>query len=836
MDSEYTDPKNPINGKRLTVREIIGVYCQAMDVKEAKEKDLPDRGEEGFKKNLRDANGNEVSYEDVIRMVHDAVAGTTLTNQLWDAINEATKFALHYQLAAGMIDQETFDKYDRDYYVPERGWRERDLDGREEKYNESQGMTNGSPYNAALQKAGGRDSLASDPFAYIQSIAETSILSAEKNKVKQKFLQFVFDNEAIGRKTGAWNIRKVWLVEVAKDKVEVSFEKPADESKIIKGYATESQIKLASEVRQRTRAERLQHQVIVMRDGVQYIVELESEELANTLNGKYEGMNDLWEGWGNVQRTMVNYMSAINTQYNPVFPVFNFIRDFQLALISNIGEQDAKFTAKFMKNIGKVQGSIWKYVANEKLMGREAFKATAMGKYLEEYFEQGAQTGFSFLRDIEALNKDIDKELTKGEFRKGAKKTKDVVLGTLSMMTEASELTVRLAQYVTARESGYSAEEAAQMAKEISVNFDRKGTESRALSKLYSFFNASIQGTNKIWRMFKHSKKAKATLLGASALYMALGILNTLMNPDDPEEDIWASDYTRKTNFLFGNVRIPVAHFFRIFYGAGVEIVLAAQGRKTVKQAIFDTANFTADELVPSSLFQIHNLWEYNEVMNEVEFNPAQYVQGAAPSWISPLTDVAMNRNYMGGKINKEPYTTSEEGKYKAGKYAMKNTDERWIDIADLLSGGDSSAAREYGEGKGVSGSTLQHIFEGYIGQAGKFVLDAGALPIKAAKGKEITTRDIPYVNRLIKPYKQESAYNQEYWTLKKDLQHYEFLLDKKKKEDREAYWEERGSEQYAAYMRLKRLVNRKPKEGDTHTPEDVRKLMEANKEWRRLK
>jgi hypothetical protein len=697
-------------------------------------------------------------------------------------------------------------------------------------------MTNGSPYNAALQKAKGRDSLASDPFAYIQSIAETSILSAEKNKVKQKFLQFVFDNEAIGRKTGAWNIRKVWLVEGDNGVPEVSFEKPADESKIVKGYATESQIKLASEVRQRTRAERLQHQVIVMKDGVQYIVELESEELANTLNGKYEGMNDLWEGWGNVQRSMVNYMSAINTQYNPVFPVFNFIRDFQLAMISNIGEQDAKFTANFMKNIGKVQGAIWKYVANEKYRGREAFLATAMGKYLEEYFEQGAQTGFSFLRDIEALNVEIDKALTKGKFKRGAKKTKDIVLGTLSMMTEVSELTVRLAQYVTARESGYSAEEAAQMAKEISVNFDRKGTESRALSKLYSFFNASIQGTNKIWRMFKHSKKAKATLLGASALYMALGILNTLLNPDDPEEDIWASDYTRKTNFLFGKYRIPVAHFFRIFYGAGVEIVLAAQGRKTRDKAIFDTVTFTLDELVPSSLFQVHNLAEFDEKMNEWEFNPAQYVQGAAPSWISPLTDVAMNRNFMGGKINKEPYTTTEEGKYKRGKYAMKNTDEVWIAIADLLSGGDSRAVRDYEEREGVSGSTLQHIFEGYVGQAGKFILDAGALPIKAAKGEEITTKDIPYVNRLIVPYKQESAYNQEYWTLKKDLEHYEFLLKEMKKDDKNAYYKEKKTDQYKTYKRLEKLVDKKPKEGDTHTPEDVRKLMEANKEWRILK
>ena len=198
-------------------------------------------------------------------------------------------------------------------------------------------------------------------------------------------------------------------------------------------------------------------------------------------------------------------------------------------------------------------------------MGREAFLATTMGKYLEEYFEQGAQTGFSFLRDIEALNVEIDKALTAGKFKRGAKKTKDVVLGTLSMMTEASELTVRLAQYVTARESGYSAEEAAQMAKEISVNFDRKGTESRALSKLYSFFNASIQGTNKIWRMVK-SKRARRTLLGASALYMAFGILNTLLKPDDPEEDVWASDYTRKTNFLIGKYfsELCNAHIFQV--------------------------------------------------------------------------------------------------------------------------------------------------------------------------------------------------------------------------------------------------------------------------------
>ncbi len=839
MDTDYTDPNESVNGKRLTVRELIGVYCQAMDVKEAKGKDLPDRGEAGFLRNLADANGNPVTYEDIIRMVHDAVLGTNLTKNLWLAINEATKFSLKYQLAAGMINEETYNKFiDREYYVPERGWRERDLSGKEDNYQQSQGSAmNGSPYNAALKKAKGRDSLAADPFAYILSIAETTIMSAEKNRVKQKFLQFVLDNEDIGLKNKAWNVRRIWLVQDENGNAEVSYTKPSDESKIVKGYASESQIKLHSEVSNVTRDERLQHQVIVMKDGVQYVIELENEEVANALNGQYKEAREISHTASEWMRKGVNWMSAINTQLNPVFPIANFLRDFQLALISNLGEQDAKFTANFIKNLGRVSSAVWKHAVNSQIMQREVFENSEMGKYLEEFFREGAQTGYSFLGDIKSLQKEIDKELNKNKFREGTRKAWGGFKGSLSTMSEFSELLVRVAQYVTARESGKSATEAAQMAKEISVNFNRKGLMTSGISRFYSFFNASVQGTNKIFKLLGKSKRARRTVEIACATYFVLGVLNTLLNPDDPEEEIWHSDYTRKTNFLFGQIKIPVANFFRIFYGAGVDLVLLGQKRKTAKQAMFDTAIFTANDIVPASIFQLHNLAEYNDVLNEVEFNPANWVQGSAPSWASPWVDLALNRNFMGGTINDEP-PMGEKGMYKRGKYAKKDTKQIYKDIADMVSGGDSAAIREVGDKGGVSGSSIEHVVEGYIGGSGDFILGLVDLIVRAANQEKIDAGKVPFVNKFYKPYDSNTAYRKEYWQLYRKLNHYDKLLKDWKKNDPEKYWSEYGSDRWVAYQDLKVLVAERPSDDKNteYASEDIKKLMEANELWREIR
>lgn len=834
VDTYFTDKKNAKNGTRLTARELVGIYAQAKDCQEAIEQELPDRGKDGFLRNLQDVNGNPVSHTEVIRLVEGALEQEQIDN-LWQSINAATQFSLDYQLRNGMIDQATYDQFHRNYYVPERGWRERDLDGREDGYTEGRGtQLNGNPYNAALKKARGRDSIASDPFSYIQSIAETTILSTERNNVKQKFLQMLLDNEEIGMKSGAWKIRRAYVVRVTDSNGEahevVTYERPKDESTIVTSVVPETMIA------QRTRDERLQHRVAVMRNGQQYIIELQDEALANALNSNFKEAQWLSNSFANVMRKGVRYMSAINTQYDPAFAIWNLARDLQIGVINNIAKESPAFNARFVKNIAAVQPVIMQYVWKDHMRGEESFGSNPeLSRYLQEYFESGAQTGFSYMRDIQTLSEEFDKMLEgEGAAKRFAKGTAEF----LSVATELSELTVRFAEFATARQMGFTTEEAAAKAKEVSVNFDRKGLWGGTFSSLYSFANATIQGSWNILRGLK-SKRARRAYLITAAVYAALGVINTLLNPDDPDDDVFFSDYDRQTNFLIGKIKLPVTHFFRMFFAMGVNVTLWLQGKKTGTELIYDSATFVLDEVVPSSFAQLHNAWDYNPYTNEVEFTPEKYAQAAMPSVISPITDVALNRDFKGATIHREPFMLSDGKTYKRVAMEKRNTPEIYHDIAHglhRLSGGNPDVKTQGGSTDGridINANDLQHIVEGYLGGSGSFTGDIISTAINAVQG-ELDPTTIPVVNRAFRPYQQERAYAQQYYLLKNRVEHYEKLLKDQAKNDREAYRDETRSELYRTYNQAQGYLNNLPEPTDNgkQYKEQVKELMKLNVQW----
>ena len=118
-----------------------------------------------------------------------------------------------------LLSKETYDKFTkRQYYVPQREWSERERDERPLDYVKRGG--GGNPFNAALRKAKGRRSLASDPLPFTQSIAHSSILSAEKNRTKQAMLKTVKANIAIGRKSGAFDLNNHGLL-IAKQQMQM---------------------------------------------------------------------------------------------------------------------------------------------------------------------------------------------------------------------------------------------------------------------------------------------------------------------------------------------------------------------------------------------------------------------------------------------------------------------------------------------------------------------------------------------------------------------------------------------------------------------------------------
>ena len=93
------------------------------------------------------------------------------------------------------------------------------------------------------------------------------------------------------------------------------------------------------------------------------------------------------------------YMSGILTQYNPVFALWNFARDYQTAVISHAVDFGIEYEARFFKNTIISQKAINDYVWKGKFANSET------GKNLELFFETGAATGWSYLFRIEQLKK-----------------------------------------------------------------------------------------------------------------------------------------------------------------------------------------------------------------------------------------------------------------------------------------------------------------------------------------------------------------------------------------------------------------------------------------------
>ena len=129
-----------------------------------------------------------------------------------------------------------------------------------------------------------------------------------------------------------------------------------------------------------------------------------------------------------------------------------------------------------------------------------------MKRYYEEFKEDGAKTGWAYAKNLSEIAADLESstgDKTKLQNILGVgKNAVDFVEG----MNEAFEDSVRLASYVAARRNGVSREKAAQLAKNITVNFNKHGEWGQALNGVYLFFNASVQGTSRMFRSLANAK------------------------------------------------------------------------------------------------------------------------------------------------------------------------------------------------------------------------------------------------------------------------------------------------------------------------------------------
>lgn len=565
------------------------------------------------------------------------------TTDLWKKVNAASKAILSKSYECGMMSKATFDKISDmyDFYIPLRGFDEKTSSEAYAYLTHKQ-----SAFNAPIKKAEGRRSKADDPFANLQSMAEGAIMQGNRNKlVKQRFLNF-----ALNHSSDLVSVSDIWVeYDTVADEWKPVFPDNIDSTdtpEVVERKMLDFETKMESLAQQYPdrykhgkdtvnipyriveSQDMRQHQIVVKRGGRDYVITINGNpRAAQALNGQTNPDNDMSGAIGAILRAGENInrqLSAFYTTRNPDFIVSNFMRDMLYTNTMTWIRESPNYALRFHRNYMYANP-----VRIKQLLAKHRKGTLDMSNKTEAMFHQfmmnGGETGYANIRDIEQHKNDIRRELKKSNGKIPVKKAWDLLGERFDEYNRAVENCARFAAFMTSREMGRSIDRAIYDAKEISVNFNKKGSgakfydstgqtkagnASALVSGLgrsgYVFWNAAIQGTANFGRQMKrHPAKA---FTGIAAMFLLGAIVAYLGGDDDDDDDKNAyynlPEYVRRSNILFraGNswVSIPLPVEYRAVYGMGELMISVLNGKEHLTgEEIAEAITGQATQILP---------------------------------------------------------------------------------------------------------------------------------------------------------------------------------------------------------------------------------------------
>lgn len=539
---------------------------------------------------------------------------------------------------------------------------------------------------------------------------------------------------------------------------------------------------------------------------------------AQALNGLLEHKAG---GVGRVFATISRFMAQTCTSYNPEFVMRNMIRDFELASSNLLAKEGLKYTKVFEKyyaKVGLIEGirnSKIKDLADTGGFGLYAKyrngtldTSNKIQGYFKEFMDNGGETGWVQVKNMKDLSKEYRRNI-KTERSKVAKVGKgfyNLIFKNLENVNEIAENMARFATYCASRDSGRSVVRSAYDAKEVSTNFNRHGSASaiksfkngemsgmqNARKQIYRFtssyfrntsmfFNAGIQSTNLLIKNFKHNPIGTAGYIAAGPMITAglMALLNNVMIASEDEKDRKGvkdpygelPDYIRRNNLCvyIGEgefVTIPLAIEERAFYGLGDFVAGMTFADNISSQKMANLAeNKKVDKWLNPAMDAVGCLSQLVPVMDYLGHasfgkEPVQEtVKGFAPSAISPIVEWLYNSDWKGSPIQRDDKFDEEQPSWML---AYKGTPDFLVDINKKVNAATNTVAPGNENMKGsdfwdavTNPSALQHFYSGYMGGAATFAERAVGL---VKKGKDVETKDIPFVRSLLYTPNEQSS------------------------------------------------------------------------------
>lgn len=707
-----------------------------------------------------DAEAEAKAMVDEYENAHDTTA-------LWSKVNAVSKAILSKSYECGMMSKETYDSV-RDmyeFYIPLRGFDEKTSAETYAYLTHKQSI-----FNAPIKKAEGRRSKADDPFANLQSMAESAIMQGNRNKlVKQKFLNF-----ALNHPSDLVSVSDLWLqydavsdewkpifpdnidINDSPEEVERKMNEFEDKMKQLAESTPDNYKhgKDAANIPYRVIENRdlRQHQVVVKRNGRDYVITINGNpRAAQALNGQTNPDNDISGSIGqlvhligDVNRTL----SSLYTTLQPDFIASNFLRDMLYSNSMVWVKESPKYAIQYNMNFAKLP-----IVRMVMLLDKYRRGTLDMNDEIEKMFYQfmmnGGETGFSRMADIDEHKKEIKKMLKAANEKIPAHVVRECMATWIGEVGRGIEMRARFAAFVTSRNAGRTIDRSIWDAKEISVNFNKKGAGDKFLGAEgqtmlgnvaagvsgagragYIFWNAALQGTfgNFLKYTMRHPGKMGTVVASWYGLAMLVTALASAGGDDDDDSYYDIPEHTRRQNFIVkgpGNtwIKIPLPIEYRAVYAMG--------------------------ELTGSSLFHNEKL-EVSDVLAQMsQLLPVDMMEGTKALWpssVKPMVEVSNNESWYGSPIWKDtPYNKYMPNWTKAYKSANKDL----VNLSETLN--EVSGGSKYRKGTiDLNPAAIEYLLKQYTGGFFTVTNQIRNLINVGTGEKDFDWRYVPLANRML--------------------------------------------------------------------------------------
>ena len=490
------------------------------------------------------------------------------------------------------------------------------------------------------------------------------------------------------------------------------------------------------------------------------------------------GINDLDEVLGSVAE-ITRFMAAVNTQYNPVFGAWNFTRDLQGAAINLASTPLAEKKGQVIADSMTAVRAIYRV-----LRGKPA-TTPEMQKWMdlfERFQKSGGQTGFreQFSRG-QGKDTIVAREL--GRLSRGnVKQAAYAVFDWLSDYNDALENAVRLASFKAALDIKMSEDQAASLAKNITVNFNRKGASTTTIAALYAFFNAAVQGTKRLVEtLFTKDKtgKIKLSSLGKKIIAggMFLGVMQAAilamagLGSDEPPE--WVKSKNLIVPLGDGKyLTIPMPLGFNVFPNVGrliAEYMMVQAGAMNGRRDLQTT---------------ITNI--FGAILGSVNpLGTSTFAQTLAPTIVDPFVAIAENRDAFGRPISREDKALAPSPGYERSRETANFVSQGLAYALNFITGGGE-------KGIGLVSPTadqISYVAGQYAGGVGKLVIQTGEYLKAKATGTDVETYQVPVAGKLYGDINTPAAVAGVFYENIKVMSNHERIIKEMKGKGVEAYY-----------------------------------------------